>query len=84
MGGFDGGAVVGEDAGFGEMSGFGGQVAGAGGFVAMQRGEVLDDLGAAAMAVEVAEAADVHENDRSGGRRRRGRRGGSRRGGRGV
>ena len=28
----------------------------------MLRGEVLDDLRAAAMAVEVAEAADVHEN----------------------
>ena len=58
----DGGAVVGEDAGFGEDVRTGGQVASAGGFVAVQGGEVLDDLRAAAMAVHVAEAADVHEN----------------------
>ncbi len=60
--GFDGGAVVGEDAGLGEYVRSGGQVAGAGGFVAVLRGEALDDLRAAAMAVHVAEAADVHED----------------------
>ena len=44
------------------MSTLGGQIAGAGGFVAVQGGEALDDLRAAAMAVHVAEAADVHEH----------------------
>ena len=38
------------------------EIAGDGRVVAVQRGEGLDDLGAAAMAVHVAEAADVHED----------------------
>ena len=66
MRGFDGGAVVGEHAGLGEdvesFSRSGRQVAGAGSLVAVLRGESLDDLRAAAMAVHVAEAADVHED----------------------
>ena len=33
----------------------------------MERGEALDDLGAAAMAVHVAEAADVHEDVKAEG-----------------
>ena len=57
-GGFHGALVFGEDAGFGEAGG----VAGFRGVVAVERGEVLDDLGAAAVAVHVAEAADVHED----------------------
>ena len=59
--GFDGGAVVGEDAGLGKNVSSGRQVAGAGSFVAVLPSESLDDLGAAAMAVEVTEAADVDE-----------------------
>ena len=59
--GFDGGTVIGEDARVGKDFSAGGQVAGAGGFVAVLRREALDDLGAAAMAVQVAEAANVHE-----------------------
>ena len=57
-GGVDGGLVGGEDAGFGEAGG----VAGLRGFVAVEGGEVLDDLGAAAVAVHVAEAANIHED----------------------
>ena len=47
-----------EDAGFFESGG----VAGVRRFVAVQRGESLHDLREAAMAVHVAEAADVHED----------------------
>ncbi len=61
VGGVDGGLVFGQDAGFGEEIDVGREVGGGGGFVAVEGGEGLDDLGAAAMAVQVAEAADVHE-----------------------
>ena len=58
VGGGHGGGVGLVEAGFGE-----GGLAGADGlFVAVEVGEVLDELDAAAMAVHVAEAANVHED----------------------
>jgi len=68
VGGGDGIAVVGEDAGFGEDVGTGRKVTGAESFIAMQGGEVLDDLRAAAMAMEIAEATNVHEDVKADGR----------------
>ncbi len=57
-GGVHGGLVGGVQAGFGE-----GGLAGADGLVvAVEVGELLDELDAAAVAVHVAEAADVHED----------------------
>ncbi len=49
---------------FGQNAGFfqAGGVAGERGFVAVEGGEGLQDLSAAAMAVHVAEAANVHED----------------------
>ena len=69
MRGFDGEAVIAENSGRGQnieiavqiIVGSGRQVARAGSLVAVLRSESLDDLRAAAMAVHVAEAADVHE-----------------------
>ena len=58
----DGGLKIGENAGFGENIDLRAEVATGGGLVAVQRGEGLDDLRRAAMAVQVAEAANVHEN----------------------
>ncbi len=58
VGGVDGALIVGEDAGFFESCG----VAGVGRFVAVERRESLLDLHAAAVAVHVAESADVHED----------------------
>ena len=62
MGGFDGGLIVRQDAGFGEDIGVVAKIAGVRRLVAVDRGEPLDDLRAAAMAMHVAEAADVHED----------------------
>ena len=53
---------LGQDAGFGEDVHVRAKVAAGGRLVAVQRGEGLNDLRAAAMAVHIAEAADVHEN----------------------
>ena len=58
VGGFDGGLIFGEHAGFFESGG----VAGVRCFVAVERGKSLLDLRDAAMAVHVAETADVHED----------------------
>src|SRR5579863_2382485 len=58
----DRGAIFRENAGFSKNVGTRGKVAAAGCLVAVQRGEVLDDLGAAAMAVKIAEATNVHQN----------------------
>ena len=63
----DGGLIVGQDAGFGEDVNVAREVAGGGGFVAVEGCEGLDDLGAAAMAVHVAEAANVHEDVKAEG-----------------
>ncbi len=57
-GGFDRFGVGGGEAGFGE----GGLAGGVGRVIAVERGEGLEELGAAAVAVHVAEAADVHED----------------------
>ena len=59
VGGFDGGLIVGEDAGFVRRPAASPE---SGCFVAVERGESLHDLRAAAVAVHVAEAADVHED----------------------
>ena len=62
VGGFDGGLVVGQDAGIGKDVDVRAEVAGGRGVVAVEGGERLDDLDAAAVAVHVAKAADVHED----------------------
>ncbi len=62
MGGLDGGLEFAQDAGFGKDVDFRGKVAGPRRLEAVLGGEGLHDLHAAAMAVHVAEAADVHEN----------------------
>src|ERR1700678_155594 len=62
MGRADGGAIFRENFGLGEYVGHIPQIAASRSFIAMQAGESLNDLHAAAMAMEVAEAADVHEN----------------------
>jgi len=58
--------IIGQDAGFGEDVGVARKVAEAG-FRSRGGCEGLDDLGAAAMAMHVAEAADVHEDVKAEG-----------------
>ncbi len=62
-----GGLITGQRARLGEQEDMVAEVSGVRGFVAVERGEVLNDLGAAAMAVHVAKAADVHEDVKAEG-----------------
>ena len=62
MGGVDSGLEIAAAVGFGQDVYIRAQVAAGGSLIAMESGEGLDDLRAAAMAVHVAEAADVHKN----------------------
>src|SRR5437762_10577928 len=62
MGGFDRGLIVRQNAGFGQQVHVVSEIAEDGCLVTELRGESLLDLGGAAMAVHVSEAADVHEN----------------------
>ena len=60
--GFDGCAIVGVDPSLGENVGTGRQIARPRALVSMRRSKALDDLRAAAMAMHIAKAADVHQD----------------------